>query len=270
MHARRRRARAASVPPERRDGGREGARSVVIEDTAWPNTRAMPPPRNEDELLARAHAIGGRTIVELARMLDVPLPPSPKRAKGFVGNLVERALGAENGSRAEPDFAGLGVELKTLPVDARGRVRESTYVCRVPMAGTDACEWETSRVREKLARVLWVVVEADPRIPPGRRRVGAAFLWSPSADDEALLRADWEELTGRLGAGDVETIDARRGTVLQLRPKAANAAVRARAFDDEGAPVLAPPRGFYLRARFTQALLARQGLLVTASSPGAR
>ncbi len=221
----------------------------------------MTAPETEAELLARAHAIGGRTVIELAAMLEVPLPPSPKRAKGFVGLLVERALGGEAGSRGVPDFEHLGVELKTLPVDARGRVRESTFVCTAPLAGADASEWESSRVREKLARVLWVVMEADPRIPPGRRRVGAAFLWSPDASDEALLRADFHDLVGPVGAGDVETIDARRGKVLQLRPKAANAAVRARAFDAEGAPVLAPPRGFYLRARFTQAILARQDLL---------
>lgn len=200
-------------------------------------------------------------MVELATELEVSLPPSPKRAKGFIGQLVERALGAEAGSRAEPDFPELGVELKTLPVDARGRVRESTYVCSAPFGEADACEWASSRVRAKLARVLFVVVEADPRIPPGRRRLGAAFLWSPSPDEEAALRADWEELMGRLGAGEVERVDARHGRLLQLRPKAADASVRARAFDTEGAPIRAAPRGFYLRARFTQELLERQGLL---------
>lgn len=221
----------------------------------------MDPPRDEAELLARAHAIGGRTVIELARALEVPLPPSPKRAKGFVGQLIERALGAGARSRPTPDFLELGVELKTLPVDTRGRVRESTFVCTAPLSRADEQEWASSRVRHKLARVLWVVMEAEPSVPPGRRRVGAAFLWSPSEAEEASLRADWEELMGALGAGDVETIDARRGEVLQIRPKGADAAARTRAFDREGAPLLAPPRGFYLRARFTQSLLASEGLV---------
>lgn len=221
----------------------------------------MTRPSGEAELVARTRALGGRTIVEIARELEVPLPPDPRRAKGFVGQLVERALGATSGSRPEPDFEALGVELKTLPVDGRGRVRESTFVCTAEVARADACEWASSRVRSKLGRVLWVIVEADPRVAHGERRVGASFLWSPSAEEDALLRADWEELTGALGAGDVERIDARRGRILQVRPKAADAAVRTRAFDAEGAPVLAPPRGFYLRASFTRALLAKQGLL---------
>ncbi len=222
--------------------------------------RAMEQPRGEEELIARARALGGRTFVEIARALEVPLPPDPRRAKGFVGQLVERALGATAGSRPAPDFGALGVELKTLPVDARGRVRESTFVCTAQI-GEDAGEWARSRVRAKLARVLFVIVEADPRVAPAARRVGASFLWSPSPEEEALLRADYEELAGALGAGEVEHVDARRGRVLQLRPKAADASVRTRAFDAEGAPVLAAPRGFYLRARFTRALLAEQGLL---------
>lgn len=222
--------------------------------------RAMSAPRDEAELLARARAIGGLTFVELARRLEVPLPPDPRRAKGFVGQLVERALGA-GGSEPEPDFAHLGVELKTLPVDRRGRVRESTFVCTAPLRAAAESEWADSPVRAKLARVLFVVVEADPHIPRGARRVGASFLWSPDPAQEALLRADYEELMGRLGAGELDHVDARRGRALQLRPKGRDASARTRAFDADGAPRLARPRGFYLRARFTQALLAAEGML---------
>ncbi len=222
---------------------------------------AVEGPRNEAELMDRARGLGGRTVVELARALEVPLPANPRRAKGFVGQLVERALGASAGSRAEPDFPALGVELKTLPVNRAGRVRESTFVCTAPLTRAGESEWQSSRVRSKLARVLWVPVEADPRVAPAHRRVGAAFLWSPSAEQEAVLEADWLELTGRIGAGQVEALDARRGQALQLRPKGADATARTRAFDADGAPFMAPVRAFYLRARFTRAILAREGLV---------
>lgn len=224
----------------------------------------MRAPRDEAELLARARALGGRTIVELARSQRVALPRDPRRAKGFVGRLVERALGG-GGSRAEPDFASLGIELKTLPVDRDGRVRESTFVCTAPLRAAAEAEWVGSQVRAKLARVLFIVVEADPRVARAARRVGAAFLWSPCAREDALLRADYEELMGALGAGEFDHVDARRGRILQLRPKARDASVRTRAFDADGAPVFARPRGFYLRARFTQTLLAAQGLEVRCS-----
>jgi DNA mismatch repair protein MutH len=219
----------------------------------------MEPPRDEAELMERARALGGRTIAEVAREHGLQTPDL-RRAKGFVGQLVERALGAEGGSRAEPDFPHLGVELKTLPVDRAGKVRESTFVCTTPIAAAAESEWASSRARAKLTRVLWLVVEAEPRLSAQERRFGAAFLWSPDEEEEALLEADWEELTGRLGAGEVERVDARRGRILQLRPKGADANARTLAYDDEGAPILAAPRGFYLRARFTASLLERAGL----------
>lgn len=186
---------------------------------------------------------------EVARMLGVALPPDPRRAKGFVGQLAERALGGTVDGSAAPDFVELGIELKTLPVDPRGRVSESTFVCTAPVADAAEARWETSRVRAKLARVLFLVVERD-----APRRFGAAFLWSPTPEQEAVLRADWEELTGTIGAGSIEEVDASLGRWLQLRPKGANAQARVKAYDADGAPFWAPGKGFYLRAELTRAL----------------
>jgi DNA mismatch repair protein MutH len=42
---------------------------------------------------------------------------------------------------------------------------------------------------------------------------------------------------------------------MQARPKAAHGRVRTRAYGPEGEPIEALPRGLYLRARFTAAIL---------------
>lgn len=214
-------------------------------------------PASEAELLTRARAIGGRTIAEVASELSVHVPASQQRAKGFVGTLVERALGAPGGSRPRPDFEQLGIELKTLPVDRAGHPRESTFVCSIDLARIEQVEWERSRVRAKLARVLFVPVEAERTIALGDRRIGAAVLWSPDGAEERALREDWEELAGLIGTGRVEDVTAHLGRVLQVRPKAAHSRVRRRAPAGEEAWVATVPRGFYLRATFTTRLLAR-------------
>ena len=208
--------------------------------------------------MARARALGGRRLDELAADHGLALPPSTRQGKGFVGRLVERALGAPADARPGPDFEALGVELKTLPIDARGRVRESTFVCGVGAAAAEL-EWERSPVRAKLQRVLFVLIEADRGLAFGARRVGAAFFWSPDRTREAILKADWEEIAGRIAVGEIEHLDARVGRALQLRPKGANAQARTRAYDGDGAPFLGPVRALYLRARFTRAILVEQG-----------
>jgi DNA mismatch repair protein MutH len=209
------------------------------------------PPGDEAELLARARTLAGWTIGDLAARLGVSLPSHGVRAKGLAGGLLERALGATAGSRSAPDFPELGVELKTIPLDGAGRPRESTFVCGARLRDLADTPWEASPVHAKLARVLFVPIEAGAALALGARRVGAARLWSPTPAQRAALRADWEELAGVIGRGDVEQLSGHLGHLLQIRPKAAHGRVRGSARDERGAPLRTLPRGFYLRASFT-------------------
>jgi DNA mismatch repair protein MutH len=220
-------------------------------------TRWVEEPGSEVELLERARSLAGHTLGELAPRYGLAAPPDLRRAKGFVGQLLERALGASAGSRAQPDFFGLGIELKSLPVDRRGRPVESTFVCSIPLTEIGEVEWSESRVWRKLARVLWVPVEGERAIVVAERRVGQALLWTPDAADAADLRFDWEELAGLIGRGDVEAITGHLGRYLQVRPKAAHGRVRRMGHDREGAAFAALPRGFYLRASFTARILEK-------------
>lgn len=208
-------------------------------------------PESDADLLARAQALTGRTLAEIARVLERTVPSDPARSKGWIGELLETALGASAGNLPQPDFLALGVELKSIPI-ARGRPRESTFVCSAALAGEGA-GWAASRVRHKLAKVLWIPVDADGALPD--RRVGAARLWSPDPDDERLLAADWEELDALLRLGQHWEIEARRGRALQLRPKAADGRATTWALDEGGEWIRAKPLGYYLRASFTARIL---------------
>lgn len=213
------------------------------------------PPRSERELVARALSLEGRTLASVAAAIGAPAPERGVRAKGKAGELIERALGARAGTASAPDFTDLGIELKTIPIDDAGRVKESTYVCRISLADADRAEWETSAARAKLAAVLWVPIVV-PR-DGSARCVGRAVLWRPTVEEEAVLRADFDELMGTIGIGGIDAITAHLGEALQLRPKASSGRVRTWAFGPEGERVAATPRGFYLRARFTARILVR-------------
>jgi DNA mismatch repair protein MutH len=210
-----------------------------------------PPPASLEELLARAAALEGQSLRALAAEPLAPAEGPNVHQKGRVGALIERALGAAGVAQAGPDFPALGVELKTLPVDAAGRVRESTFVCRLSLRSAEEVDFEASPLCHKLQHVLFV-----PIVTGGaERRVGRALSWRPSAAQWSVLRADYDDLVGMIALGKIESLNARRGRWLQLRPKAAHGRVRTRAHNEEGEPLWTMPRGFYLRARFTQALL---------------
>ena len=219
--------------------------------------RLPSPPRSEAELIERAGALRGRTLSELAAYFEIPVPHRPAAAKGWAGQLVEFALGASAGSLPEPDFQLIGVELKTIPIRPDGRPAESTYVCMVPLHGEGPVQWRQSTVYQKLARVLWLPIEADPDVELPLRRIGPSVLWSPNKREEAALRTDWEELMDMVCLGQLEQVSAAMGTHLQLRPKARDASVRTAAIGPEGQTIRTNPRGFYLRPEFTHRILSQ-------------
>jgi len=214
------------------------------------------PPASIDELLERARALTGSAVGAVLRDLGLAASADPVRTKGSAGETLERALGATGGSSQVLDFPDLGVELKTIPVTAEGTPLESTYVCTLSLADAELQEWETSWVRAKLARVLFVPLVGAHKIAWQERVVGAPVLWSPTSEQDDILRADFDDVVGLIGVGRIEELTAHRGRWLQVRPKARDGSVRTLAWGSEGEAIATVPRGFYLRTRFTGALLA--------------
>ncbi|MCC5855700.1 MAG: DNA mismatch repair endonuclease MutH [Idiomarina sp.] len=214
-------------------------------------------PESEQELMRRAHALAGFTLGQLAGFAGWQAPKNLRKAKGWAGQLIEYYLGASAGSKQEQDFAHLGIELKTIPLNEHGQPAETTYVCIAPLTQLNGVTWEQSNVRNKLQRVLWIPVDGRREIAPAERTVGHPVLWSPNQVEDRLLRADWEELTEMIILGAVDQITARHGVAMQLRPKAANSHALTNAIGPEGELIQTLPRGYYLKKEFTHAVLQR-------------
>lgn len=212
-------------------------------------------PQTLEQLLAQAQSIAGLTFGELADELHIPVPIDLKRDKGWVGMLLERALGATAGSKAEQDFSHLGVELKTLPINAEGYPLETTFVSLAPLVQNSGVKWENSHVRHKLSCVLWMPIEGSRHIPLRERHIGAPILWKPTAEQERQLKQDWEELMDLIVLGKLDQITARIGEVMQLRPKGANSKAITKGIGKNGEIIDTLPLGFYLRKEFTAQIL---------------
>lgn len=212
-------------------------------------------PQTLEQLLSQAQSIAGLTFGELADELHIPVPIDLKRDKGWVGMLLERALGATAGSKAEQDFSHLGVELKTLPINAEGYPLETTFVSLAPLVQNSGVKWENSHVRHKLSCVLWMPIEGSRHIPLRERHIGAPILWKPTAEQERQLKQDWEELMDLIVLGKLDQITARIGEVMQLRPKGANSRSVTKGIGKNGEIIDTLPLGFYLRKEFTAQIL---------------
>jgi DNA mismatch repair protein MutH len=207
--------------------------------------------------LAHAAALVGVTLAELADGLGLPVPAGHLRTKGWSGQIIERELGAGDSNGRGQDFAALGIELKTVPVNRDMVPHESTAVCQIDPIEIAGESWETSYLRKKLGQVLWIALQVPDRpASVGDRQVVAVRLWVPSPDEEALLAADFEMFVREyFRRGRAAEITGHQGQILQVRPKGRNAADRRRAFGPSGEPIEIGKCGFYLRPSFVARLL---------------
>ncbi len=218
------------------------------------------PPKSIDELMQRAESLAGFSLGELAQKHSAQMPDNLLIEKGWVGQFLEFLLGATAGSLPEPDFIELGVELKTIPIDAQGKPLESTYVSVLHLNNQAHESWQNSLVWKKLKQVLWFPVICPDKKSPHKsqtkdRILGMPVLWRPTPEQEALLRSDWEEAMEKVALGKLGELNSRFGEALQVRPKAANSKVVTDAIGPGGDTIKTLPRGFYLRSSFTQAIL---------------
>ena len=211
----------------------------------------LQPPTTAQELMDRANKLSGITLQQLANQLQIQVPDKMKYAKGWIGNLLEHALGTTAANSPEPDFVELGIELKTIPIDMNGKPKESTYICVVQLDPDALSSWESSLVKRKLSHVLWIPIEAKKELSVSLRRIGSPVLWKPDTKQEKQLRKDWQELSDMIAMGNIDKISSTMGTYLQIRPKAANSKVLTIDKNQTDVKQTTLPRGFYLRSSFT-------------------
>ena len=194
-------------------------------------------PQSLEELKSRLESLTGKTLLELADKALVELPRNTTSGKGFTGELLEILLGASAGNLPVPDFPQLKLELKTLPVDENLKPLESTFICHAPLIN-------------KLVFVL-----APRNLPFAERKIMGFHFFKPSTEELSLIKEDWEELMEMVSLGQVQQITARYGTIIQMRPKAADGSQLTDCIGPDGTMIKTRPRGFYMRRAFTQKLI---------------
>lgn len=212
-------------------------------------------PQTEQALMQKANSMQGKTLLELATELQCQLPDNLKRHKGWIGQLIEAYLGAQAGNLALPDFIHLGIELKTIPVNAQGLPLETTFISVAPLLPQPNLTWEQSAVYQKLKKTLWIPIQGDKNTLLAEKTIGKPCLHDLTEIENQQLKTDWLELTEMIVLGQVEQIKAHFGEYLQLRPKAANGKALTQSINEDGDLIYTRPRGFYVRKNFTFQLL---------------
>jgi DNA mismatch repair protein MutH len=146
------------------------------------------------ELVRRYSEVQGVPFAELAELLACPLPPDPKRDKGYAGRLIEQIGGKAPDSSSAPDLDDFDIEVKTVPIGLDMVPREPTKITSLNPAALAEEEWFTSHVYRKARVLLFVpVVKADLE-DVAAWYVRRPFIWLPPASDLLQLQRDWEDI----------------------------------------------------------------------------
>lgn len=209
---------------------------------------------NENNLLKHAKSMNGYSINELSVKYNIQLKKNTKN-KGYLGNIIENFFGLQNNNKPIKDFYSLGIELKTIPINDKGIPLESTFICSVPLIRNSGLIWNTSYVRYKINRILWIPIEKNKSTNITEYRVKYPFLWSPNYEEEKKIKTDWNEIMDMVVLGKIKNISSQYGEILFVKTKANSKKNYTQAIGEDGQPILTIPKGFYLRKKFTYLLL---------------
>lgn len=208
----------------------------------------------EGRQLVRLGAWGGRTVAEIARGLGI----EASTAKNAPASVVRRILGVPGrGKPADPEW--IGVEIKTVPVSPAGAPWESMSFPAFRHLEVADQDWDDSDLLARLSRLLLVPLVRQNRVDPiMSARLGRARFWSPTVDQLAGIRVEWEMFRDAI----------RRGGSDQLPPASATRYIHVRPKDKRATPTDPAPGGlwltrkcFWLNGDFVREILAAEPVL---------
>lgn len=156
-------------------------------------------------LLSRAEALVGKKLLELEQEIVALDDKSRVLTKAGAAYVIERYFGIKANSFALPDFADLGIELKTVPLMERAgmlTVKEPLSLNMINYFEEAKCDDITeSSLYKKNKEILFICY-----LHKERRRseyvVMYSFLWKMDEQVLAELRPDFDWIIKKIRAGE--------------------------------------------------------------------
>lgn len=204
---------------------------------------------NIDSIIEHASRLEGRTLRE---MIPVDELDDPRRRRGAFGNAVEEYyFKYDLNSDSGPDFAEVGLELKTTPLKMNSKgdyvAKERLVVTMIDYMSVVDEDFEHSQFLKKMDDVLLISYLYEPEKNPLDYVVELVFRWGIPEEDLPQFKSDWEVVVEKVREGHAEDISGSDTLYLEACTKGASSADRrAQPYSD----VPAKPRAWALKASY--------------------
>ena len=221
--------------------------------------------RTYKELAHRLDQIVGVPFAELSKFYSKTWKGSPSQNKGWGGNMIDFLVGGDEGNASRPDISSLGIEVKSIPIDASTRVLQPTKVTALNYRDILIEDWWRSNAFHKLRAVLFVPIVKGDAKKPDDWYIRRPFLWLPSTETLSRLESDYDTVRSLVRSGRFEDISSAKppkgqGVALHPKPSAADSSKRTKVLV-AGTEYKVMPRAWMLRESFTEPIV-RENLRV--------
>jgi DNA mismatch repair endonuclease MutH len=204
----------------------------------------------ENAVRAKLRTAEGKTIRDLAAMLGT----SVGRDKSASARVIRRLLGQKAHGRLG-EFERFGVELKTVPIDRKGRPVESMSFPSFIHEELQYETWPDSDLLGRLNRILIVPIQRSKGQDQGEGVVQRAFFWSPPESDLVEISLEWDRYRQLISSGLARHLPKASETkYIHVRPKARNA--RDRDLAPGGFDVIR--KCFWLNSDYVESIIREQ------------
>lgn len=185
-----------------------------------------PEDQDLETVLAHAKRLEGKTLREIAGLLDRP-ELLDRKGKGVAGQMLHAWFGVgENDSRAEPDLLNIkmpdgqraGVEIKVVPLKAARagvRVKERCKVTSIEYKSLLGEKWPGSRARHKLSVTLFIYYRYAGATTWPESKVDRIVCWQlDKSPARYTIESDWERTWQFVREGRAHEISEGQAAIL--------------------------------------------------------
>lgn len=213
---------------------------------------------DEQSVVSYAEKLLKKTLRDVIELDSIT---SPKLRRGSWGTtLEEEYFGIPSNSSPEPDFAEIGLELKSTPMKQRKNgyfvAKERLVLHMIDYNSVVDEEFLTSSLMKKIGKILLISYVWNPNQDPLDYLIEIVKTWKIPEEDLSIIEQDWQTIVGKVRAGKAHEISGSDTLYLEACTKGRDSRdVRSQPFSD----VPAKRRAWALKASYMTHIL--NGLL---------
>lgn len=207
--------------------------------------------RFEEILAGFLYEQHGAPLKQIAERLGIPATAAKQDAAMVVQRLIED--GPTEVSVADLEQRSIHLKTVRLPEQRNGNrpFEPMTFAAFDPFVVAGET-WDTCELRRDLRRLLIVVTRGRDGDPQRNFKIDFGFFWSPSAEQTATIRREWEEVRRLIAAHRADDLPREAETeAIHVKPKGTGAGDRVPA----PGGIQMRRSGFALNARFVETLV---------------